>query len=375
MFTGFVNRFLKAKAEENTAHNPEEKGESRLQENHVTIGKVAQAAGVSKTTVSRYLNGRYGFMSAETKERIRAVVEALDYRPSNIARSLKSRSSRAVGCVIADIANPFSSILLKGVNDVCSKNGYQVLFSNTDDSAEREGASVRELLDSRVDGLIVNTAGGCDGVLTELDAGGVPVVLADRRIARENVLDTVTTDNYRATRACMKHLFENGFRKVACFTLGSGEASPRAERLRAYCDAVRELFGGERYVFDAGDGAAECAKRLAGFAGENPGERLAVFCVNGLALLAVLQSMREAGIRISGRFGVCGFDDWGWASLIPPGITTITQDSYAVGVESAKLLLRRIAGEKSPSPVCMELPNRLCVRGSTDPALAEEFFA
>lgn len=348
-------------------------GEIRLRENHVTIEEVARAARVSKTTVSRYLNGRYDFMSAETRERIRAVVEELHYRPSNIARSLKSHSSRAIGCVIADIANPFSSILLRGVSDVCEKSGYQVLFSNTDDSAEREAASIRELLDSRVDGLIVNTSGGCDDILTELDESGVPVVLADRRIARPDVLDTVTTDNYRATRACMKHLYENGFRKVAFCTQGRGEASPRAERLRAYCDASKELFGGKRRILDAGGAVSECAGLLTRFAEENAGERLAAFCVNGLALLTVLRAMREAGIRISERFGVCGFDDWGWASLIPPGITTITQDSCAVGVEAAKLLLKRIGGEPPRPPVCMELPNRLCVRGSTDRKLAEKF--
>ena len=343
-----------------------------MQDNRVTIGEVAKAAGVSKTTVSRYLNGKYDFMSAQTRERIRTVVEELRYRPSNVARSLKLRNSRAIGCVIADIANPFSSILLKGVGDVCSENGYQVLFSNTDDSSEREASAVRELLDSRVDGLIVNTSGGCGGLLEELNGNGVPIVLADRRIERENVLDTVTTDNYRSTRACMEHLFQKGFRKVAFFTQGSGEASPRAERLGAYRGSVRERFGGKPVILDAA-GREECARQLIRFSEENAGERHAVFCVNGLALLTVLQAMREAGIRISERFGVCGFDDWGWASLIPPGITTIAQDSYAVGVESAKLLLKRIAGEQPASPICRVLSNRLCIRGSTDPELAENF--
>ena len=294
-----------------------------MRENHVTIEQVAKAAGVSKTTVSRYLNGRYDFMSAETREKISAVVEGLHYRPSKIARSLKARSSRAVGCVIADIANPFSSILLKGVNDVCSENGYQVLFSNTDESSEREETGIRELLDSRVDGLIVNTSGGCDGFLTELSGSGVPVVLADRRIARDKVLDTVTTDNYRSTRVCMEHLFGQGYRKVIFFTMGNGNTGPRAERLRAYGDAADGLFGGERAVFDAGEGARESAGCLTRFLEENRGERIAVFCVNGLALLTVIQAVREAGIHISDRFGVCGFDDWGWASLIPPGLSLI----------------------------------------------------
>ena len=101
------------------------------------------------------------------------------------------------------------------------------------------------------------------------------------------------------------------------------------------------------------------------FRAQFPGQRLAAFAVNGQAMLGLLQGIQAAGIQIGSRFGVCGFDDWGWASLIPPGITTITQDSWMVGRRAAELLMERIAGEGPDYPIYEELPNRMEVRGST----------
>lgn len=347
-----------------------------FKENNVTIDQVAAAANVSKTTVSRYLNGKFDYMSAETRKRIQEIIERMDYHPSNIARSLKSQNSRSIGCIIADISSPFSSILLKGINDVCSKNGYQVLFSNIDDQPEKELSSIRELLDSRVDGLILNTTGQNDETLIELAGRGIPIVLADRCIAKKDVLDTVTTENYHVTDSCIRHLHEMGFQKVAFFTPGNESISPRVIRYEAYLGAMAECYGadGKQYFFQIdGNDPAGCEEQLVRFVEQNPGERLAVFCVNGVTMLRVLQAMQRRGYRITEKLGVCGFDDWGWASLVPPGITTITQDSYSVGVQAASLILKRIAGKRRAKPAFVELPNRLCIRGSTDPSLAGQF--
>ncbi len=89
----------------------------------ITIIDVAAAAGVSKTTVSRYLNGKFEFMSSQSRERIAATIEQLNYRPNNLARGLKSKRSKLLGVIVSDIKNPFSSILLKGIGDCCERYG------------------------------------------------------------------------------------------------------------------------------------------------------------------------------------------------------------------------------------------------------------
>lgn len=346
-----------------------------MKEKSVTIDLVAKTARVSKTTVSRFLNGKFDSMSAETRDRIQKVIEALEYHPSKIARSLKASSSQTIGCVIADIGSPFSSILLKGINDICSSSGYQVLFSDSNSRPERELDCIQKLLDHQVDGLILNTTGGNDGYLAELSQKGVPIVLADRSIEPRDRISTVTTDNYRSTQACLKLLFENGYREVAFFTQGNGTVSPRAIRYQAYLDTMKKLYrkdgASSFYVIDENDRKG-CMDSLADFIKRHPGERHAVFAVNGVTSLAVLHAVQQAGYRIGEELGLCGFDDWGWASLVPPGITTITQDSYGVGTQSAKLLLRRLRGGKPSKPRYVELPNQLNIRGSTNPGLVLE---
>ena len=350
---------------------------NRFSQNNVTISQVAAAAKVSMTTVSRFLNGKYEYMSAETKQRISDIIEKLDYHPSNIARSLKSRVSRSVGCVIADIGSQFSSILLKGIDEVCSAEGYQVLFSDAANSPEKERNTIQELLNSRVDGLIVNTTGYNDDYLISLKERGIPVVLADRCLARRGLLDTVTAENYRAAYACMRHLHEKGFDRVAFFAPEIGRISPRVDRCRAFLDASRDLFGsdGEKLVFETGDDTPESsAAALKRFCATFPGEQLAVICVNGVTLIHALQAMRLLHRKVDENLGICGFDDWEWAELIPPGITAIAKDSHAIGMKAAELLLRRIDGKGPSEPVFLELESNLRIRGSTDPELAAQFY-
>ena len=109
----------------------------------ITIKEVAEEAGVSKTTISRFLNKNYGNMSKETKERIAEVIERLNYRPSKQAQALKSKHSYLIGVVVADISNMFSSLLLKGIGEVLEKSGYQMIIMDAANSITQE----KELLE------------------------------------------------------------------------------------------------------------------------------------------------------------------------------------------------------------------------------------
>jgi LacI family kdg operon repressor len=334
----------------------------------ITINDVAKQAGVSKTTVSRYLNGKFTYMSEETKEKIKTVINQLEYRPSTIARGLKASSTGVIGCVIADITNPFSSYVVKGVNDVCKKNGYQVLFVNTDNREDLEIEGIQSLLDHRVDGMIVNTTGCNDQYLIELNKQGLPIVLADRCIKERYALDTITSDNYKATVECMEFLYKHGYKKVAFFSENFGNVSSRYVRHTAYLDAMTKIFGldGKDYTFiiDANDRSI-CEANVKKFKEMNKEEDICIFSVNGVSLLNVLHVMQELHYTIGEDIGVCGFDDWGWASLIAPGITTITQKSYETGILSSELLLKRIQQGNVEKKEYVEIETTLDIRGST----------
>lgn len=336
----------------------------------ITIDQVAEAAGVSTTTISRYLNKKYEYMSTQTKDKIQRVIEELDYRPSNIARSLKASKSATIGCIIADITNPFSSYVVKGINDVCRKNGYQVLFANTDNSPERELECIKSFMDNRLDGLIINTSGYVDDYLVELNKQGTPIVMADRCLKNRFLLDTITSDNYNSTFDCMKYLKGQGYDKVVFFTQELGNNSSRYIRHFAYLDAMAKLYGvdGKRdtYVIDSKN-ISICRDYLTKLKQDNQDKEIAIFTVNGVTLLNVLHAIKDERMEVGREFGICGFDDWEWASLIEPGITTITQDSYKTGEKSAQLLIKRINGLGNDKKKFIEIPPTLIVRGSTIP--------
>lgn len=331
-----------------------------------TIGEVARLAEVSKTTVSRYLNGRFEFMSAETRKRIQQVIEQLEYRPNNLARSLKSNRSGLIGVLVADISSPFSSILVKGIGDTCKQRGFQTIIANTDNEPQKELEYIHALMDNRVEGLIVNITGENNEFLLDLRAQGIPVVLADRPM-HELRLDTVTSNNFDMTYETMKHLREQGFRRVAFFTQEVSGVLTRLARREAFQKACQDFFqtDGQEWihVIDPSD-VSGMAKGLQQFLKQST-EPSAAFAVNGVTLLSLVQAVRELELQMPTDIGVCGYDDWGWAALIPPGITVISQPSYKVGVEAAKRLILQIQGKRNLKPKLIELPSELIVRGST----------
>lgn len=127
-----------------------------------------QKTGVSKTTISRYLNGKYEFMSKETRERIEHIIDELEYRPNSMARSLKNQNSKIIGCTIADIENQFSSFIFKGVSEICKKHGYRVLVAEINNNEDDEREAIESLMSYNIDGLIINTTGSNDEYLINL---------------------------------------------------------------------------------------------------------------------------------------------------------------------------------------------------------------
>ena len=124
-----------------------------------TIHDISARAGVSITTVSRFLNGNYSNMSEKTRKRLEHIVQELDYHPNSLARGLKSQSSGIIGCVIADMGNPFSALLLKGIQTVCRSNGYKLMTLDADNDSLLEKEAYKILLDTPVEGIICNTTG------------------------------------------------------------------------------------------------------------------------------------------------------------------------------------------------------------------------
>lgn len=330
----------------------------------LTIDQVARLCGVSKTTVSRYLNHKYENISGETRRRIERVIEELDYRPNRSAQRLKASRSMLIGCCVGDLSGPFSGLLLRGITRVCEAAGYQVLFADSSEDARKERKALQGFLENSVDGLIVNTTGGNDDFLIEIAEHGVPVTLADRSLRRAGRLDTAINEHETCIRDSIRLMRDCGYTRIAFFTEQIREVMPRIQRRDSYVAAMRALaLESCVYEFDRFDPAG-CRDSLEACRAAFPGERIAILSVNGATGKELLITAKELGLRFGAELGLCTFDDWAIFRLAD--VTAIRLQTEEVGETAARMLLERIG---SPLPEgaarSMELSTKLIVRGST----------
>jgi LacI family transcriptional regulator, kdg operon repressor len=328
----------------------------------VTIVDVAAKAGVSKTTISRYLNGKFEYMSEKSRERITGVIKEMGYRPNNLARSLKSQHSRMLGVIVSDITSPFSPILLKGISDCCERYGYRILIANSDDDPAKEREYILSMLDQQVDGIILNTAGKNTDFLMEVAKNGVPFVLADRPL-EVKLFDTVRTADQEIMVELLRYLKGEGYERVGFF-LESLTNTTRIRRCNAFRDTYPEIFHEAAPIYLL-DSQADHETVLRRFMLENEGKRKAVYAANGVVTMHVVKAMQNLGLQFPADIGVCGFDDWDWMSLVSGGLTAVKQPTYRVGRECVKRMMHRLHRNKSAMPKNIELPCTIIVRGST----------
>lgn len=307
-----------------------------------TIKDVASQAGVSTTTISRFLNGKYDSMSEGTRNRIEQIINESGYRPSNIARSLKSKHSRLIGVIISDISNPFFSTLLDTINQKALRAGYSLLISISNNSAASELSLIKKYIDNGVDGLLINTV-GCNNEIIEQISQSVPVVLLDRDIDTLR-LPVVTSNNYELMEKILIHLKDECFDQAVLLTEDLSTSSIR--RLRA--DAFQSVCQNLRFKGQIFEVEHKNEKQIENLICSliSPDSITAFITTNTLVLQALLDTIAKRNWKIGADLGVVSFDDFPWSSFI--GISSVWQDSSKIGTEAFKLLTRAISSGKPP---------------------------
>ncbi len=330
-----------------------------------TIADVAIKAGVSKATVSRFLNHRDKLLTREIAARVEAAIKALGYTPSPMAQALKRGRSRLIGLVVADIANPFSVAVLRGAEKACQEAGYLVMLFNLGNASEREREGIEALASYQVEGFILNTLGGDPSAAGEMARHGKPAVLVDRKHAGMHA-DFVSLNNADAVQRALTHLLANGYSELLFVTEPMAGVSSRIEREAAFRACVagsgKGVAGSTLEVDDdaALDAALRDLKRRAGK------RAFAVLSSNALVTLRVAAAVARLGWRFGVELGFVGFDETDWAPLVGPGLTTIAQPTDDLGRVAASCLLERLQGRSLP-PREILLPGRLVVRASSQP--------
>ncbi|MHA6911033.1 LacI family DNA-binding transcriptional regulator [Ralstonia pseudosolanacearum] len=335
----------------------------------VTIKDVAALAEVSFTTVSHVVNNTRT-VSAETRRRVEEAIRATRYVPSAVARSLKHRTTHTIGVLVPTATNPYFAELARGIEDVCAAAGYSVILCNSDDNPRKQRDYLRVLMEQRVDGIVISSAGPDHALIDALSDSTLPMVMVDRPTHGVHA-DQVQVDHEAGAYLATKHLLELGHRRIACIS-GPAALSVTAGRLGGFYRALHETGVPEKSVrVIEGDftspGGYRAARELL-TSGETP---TAIFASNDLMGIGTLRAAAELGIPVPEALSVIGFDDIELSRYVYPALSTVGQSIRQLGEITASTLLEQLNDHAMRDPLHppqarrIVLPPRLSLREST----------
>lgn len=324
----------------------------------VKMTDVAHAAGVSVSTVSKVVNGRYG-VAASTVERVRDVIEQLGYEASLGAQSLRSHRSNVLGILVAEF-EPFSTELLKGASSAISGTGYELLaYSGGSRGGEIgwERRSLSRLSGTLIDGAIIVTPTVVEAI------HGFPVVAVDPHSGPSG-WPTVDSDNFSGAIMATQHLLSLGHRRIA-FLAGRPdlesarlrEAGFRQAMLEAGVEVDEELVQVGSYREDMSGAPAHALLTLRN-------RPTGVFAANDISAIRTIRVAQELGLNVPTDVSVIGFDNVPESALADPPLTTISQPLRRLGAEALRMLVSILEGDP-PESMHLRLPTQLVERAST----------
>ena len=327
-----------------------------------TLRDVAENASVSFKTVSRVVNREEGVSPALTA-RVEESIAKLGYQPDDRARRLRTTDLRTgvIGFVLVDVANPFFSSILRGIEEVARKHQYFVLSGSTDGDPARQDQLVSAFITRRVDGLIVVPTGDSIGPLAREIDRGTPLVFVDLEPDEANKVDLLRTDHQGGARLATEHLLRRGHTDIAFFGSPLGIFSARL-RLAGFREAMQAagLLVREERVTTGLHTPDEWQRLVTDYLGV--GRRpTALFTAQNFITLGALQALHALGLRE--QIAQIGFDDVDLGAVVSPGVSVVPQYPLELGRRAAELLFRRLEGAPK-KPVREVLPTQVIERGS-----------
>jgi len=310
-----------------------------------TIHDVAKKAGVAPITVSRVINDS-GYISEKTRKKVQEAIDELGYVPNVLARSLKSKRTNTLALVFTDIANPFFTILARGVEDTASESGFNVIFCNTDESQEKEDTYIQLLLQKQVDGILLVPAGRSSKSIELIQYQKTPLVVLDRRVPHTNV-DVVRGDSDGGAYQLTQHLIKLGHERITLIT-GPREVSTAEDRFQGYKRAMQDNGLSEFIQCHYGSFSLESGKQLAQQIFSKQPAPTAIFAAKNLIALGALSTLNSLGKIVPDDVALVSFDDIPENLTMFPFMTVVRQPSYEMGKRATEILISRIKEKGNP---------------------------
>jgi len=332
----------------------------------VRLKDIARDLGVSTVTVSKALRNHVDISEA-TKERVRARMKELNYRPNLAARGLITGRTCIVGLVVPDLVHAFFSELAKGLSSVLRQNGYGLILSSSEEDPGIEKEDIEQMLARRVDALLVASCQTAPEGLHSIQERGTPYILIDRRF-NGHTANFVGNDDELIGEIATEHLVGLGRTRIA--HIAGPQVSTSKGRSKGYRKVLsrHRVKAPEEYIVTLSTG--DVVGHIAGFHAMK--KLLAarpcpdgVFCYNDPAAVGAMRAIIEAGLKIPEDVAVVGCGNLPYSSYLRVPLTSVDQGSYRLGEEAARLALANIRAKKALRPKSVLLTPKLVVRQST----------
>jgi LacI family transcriptional regulator len=331
---------------------------------HVSLKDLAAELNVSISTVSRALKN-HPDISSELIQKVQDLAHARNYTPNPLAMGLLRQETRMIGVIVPDLVTHFFSSVISGIEYVAKQNGYFILISSSSESYEKEVDSVKNLLQTRVEGLIV-----CLSQETKtfdhfdtLIANEIPLVFFDR-VCRTNEVPSVVADNKEAARKVVCHFYENGYRRIA-YINGPEQLSISQQRYAGYLQGLEDchLPFDQKLVTHCNLSTedASIATRSLLSLKNHPD---AILGINDTVIFAAMKEIKQFGLNIPNDIGLIGFTDEFHSTVVDPSLTSVTFPTFEIGEAAARLFIERIHNPTAP-PRQIEMKTSLVVRNSS----------
>ncbi|MHC1771332.1 MAG: LacI family DNA-binding transcriptional regulator [Flexilinea sp.] len=321
-------------------------------EKEITIKEVAKKSGLSQATVGRAIGG-YGSVSKDTREKVLKAARELNYVPNSIAQSMKSKSTNTVGFVVGNISNSFFSELVHSAEQVATQAGFNLIISNTEENVYKEIEALKMLQSKRVDGLLIATAQRSEVILNDYEkklyTGTVATVFVDREIFSLGEL-CVKTDHFGGAFEGTNYLIDKGHTKIGIIT-GSltNSMSQRVDGYRRALQSKGVMVDEELIVICDMSSSHDACENMKTLIKKRP-DMTAVFALNTILCIGVLQAFHELGVKVPDDISLLGWDDFPLASIMSPALTMITQNTELIGKIAMEKLIEEIrSGTKGRS--------------------------
>lgn len=335
-------------------------------EKEVTIYDLARKLNISIATVSRALKDD-PVVSKKTKKKIFDLAEEMGYRSNHFARNLRNQRTDTIGVIVPRLNSYFMSTVIAGIEQVANNEGFNLIISQSSESAQKEMNSAKTMFNNRVDGLLVSLAYDTDDIshFESFYKKNIPIIFFDR-VAEQDMCTNVLIDNRKAAYEATRHLIQQGCRQIAHIT-ATPKRNVYIDRLEGFKKALADHdlpYTDDQLIIGnlSQEAGAAAAEELLQKAVRPDG----VFVANDNCAVGCMLSLKQAGIRIPDDIAFAGFNNDPVSKVIEPNLTTINYPGYEMGEVAARNLINHLTGVATiTSTNTILLRAELIVRGSS----------